>query len=82
MPGHRQKPIREDGREGGPRRAVVEDIGRSLGVKLEIDFDRVSLTGADAFARLVELESLLVVVGDDLPQQGEVDGHSGASAPR
>ena len=44
--------------------SMIENIGRDRGRELQIDFDAVSLAGADTPAGLVEREPLLVVLGD------------------
>jgi hypothetical protein len=56
------------------RRAVIKHIGRRSFFQLQIDFDTVALTGAYASTRLVESESLLVVLGDNFFQLSTCNG--------
>lgn len=53
--------------------AVVEVLWRGLGLEGQVDVDGVALVGTDEGLVGVEGESLLVVGGDDVLEEGHVD---------
>ena len=63
-----------DGGEGGLRGAVVEGFGRDGRAVCEVNGDAMSLVGADFAAACVIGEALFRVGGDDVVEQGAVEG--------
>ncbi|HET8909717.1 MAG TPA: hypothetical protein VFN11_22405 [Ktedonobacterales bacterium] len=68
MAAHLAQAIAQNRTERRNARAVIEQIGRQRGRKLEVDGYAVSLVGTDALSRLIERETPLVVARDDLLQ--------------
>ena len=63
-----------DGGEGGLRGAVVEGFGRDGRAVCEVNGDAVSLVGANFAAARAIGETLFRVGGDDMVEQGAVEG--------
>lgn len=64
------------------RGAVIQDIGRALGLQPQIDGNGVALTGTDASAIGAKGEPSLVVVCDHPLQRQPVDTDSGTRSGR